>query len=185
MGTHAPLPRALVRALAACVVLIGLFLMHGLPGSNCAGQPDGGASSMTSALSMASAPLMPAAILPAGMSYPAMALTPNPLAQSVESAELAVGASAAGFAAVSGSASVSAIGPRHTGIGMAGALCVSRPPPSGPAGVAVLLLVVGVLAFGGMTGLAGPTGRFPRGRGLRAPPVAGAVLLVSLCISRT
>jgi hypothetical protein len=66
---------------------------------------------------------------------------------------------------------------------MAGGLCVSRPPPIGPGVLA--LLVVGVLAFGGMTGLAEPIGRFTRGRGRRAPPLAGAILLVSLCISRT
>ena len=175
------LGRAVVaRALVACMVLTGLFLMHGLPGGNCAGQPDG-ASSTTSASMMPA----PGSASPGSMSYPSMGLTSSPLAQSVEAAELAVGVSAAGSAAVSGSASVSAIGPSRTGAGMAGGLCVSRPPSSDLAGVAALLLVVAVLAFGGMTGLAGPIGRFPRGGGLRAPPVAGAVLLVSLCISRT
>jgi hypothetical protein len=180
VGTHAPLPRALARALVACVVLAGLFLMHGLPGGDCAAQPDGGASSMTSASMMPA----PGSIAPASMSYPSMGLMSSPLAQSVEAAEPAVRFSTAGSAAVSGSASVSAIGPSRTGAGMAGGLCVSRQPPIGP-GVLALLLVVGVLAFGGLTGRAVPIGRFPRGRGLRAPPLAGAILLVSLCISRT
>ncbi len=174
MGTHAPLPRALARAVVACVVLTGIFLMHGLPGSNCAGQPDGGASSMTSASMMPA----PASIAPAG-------LKPSALAQGVEAAEHGVDASAALSATMSGSAPVSVLGLGHTAAGMAGGLCVSRPPQSGLPGGLALLLAVAALAFGEMTGLAGSTGRFPRGRGLRAPPLAGSALLVSLCISRT
>jgi hypothetical protein len=49
VGIHALLPRVLGRALVACVVLIGLFFMHGLPDVNCAGKSDGGASSTTCA----------------------------------------------------------------------------------------------------------------------------------------
>jgi hypothetical protein len=71
-----------------------------------------------------------------------------------------------------------------TGAGVAGAVCVSRPPPRDLAALLAFLLMAFVVAIGEAVGLGRSTGRFPRGRGMRAPP-AGTVLLVRLCISRT
>ena len=180
MGTDTRLPQALAPALVACVVLAGLFLMHGLPGGDCAGHAGGGASSMMSASRM------PASRTPVAIAHPLRALTSNPVGPTIEADQAATGVDdwAARYA-VSRSVSMSAIDSSNTGAGMAAALCVSRPPQSDPAGVLTLLLVVGVLASGLMTGPIGLFGRFPRGGGLRAPPPAGSVLLVSLCISRT
>lgn len=65
-----------------------------------------------------------------------------------------------------------------------GALCVSTPPPPGWAGLLALLLGVSVV---GLARAMNSPGRAtsPRNQRLRAPPMAGSALLMSLCLSRT
>jgi hypothetical protein len=66
----------------------------------------------------------------------------------------------------------------------AGAVCVSTPPPTGWAGVLALLLAIGAVWLASVLRSPQPTMR-PRNLRLRAPPPAGAALLMNLCVSRT
>jgi hypothetical protein len=172
VGTHAPLARAGARVLVAVVVLAGLFLMHGLPAGNCLGHGAAAASSMTSAVMADPAIEMMPILVEKGMAADAAMAVRPPVAPLP---------SMAGFRP----AAVSPADAQAPGAGMAGAVCVSRPPPPGLASLLALSLLVGAVAVGEALGLGGLTSRFLRGRGLRAPPQAGAALLVRLCISRT
>lgn len=172
MGAHAPLPRAVARVLVAFVVLAGLFLMHGLPAGDCGGHGAASASSMTSAV----------------MADPAIEMMPIPVEKGMPAeAAMAVRGPLVPSPPIAGSraAAVSPPDAAAPGAGTAGAVCVSRPPPPGLATLLALSLVAAVVAIGEAVGLGGLTGRFPRGRDLRAPPPAGAALSVCLCISRT
>jgi hypothetical protein len=66
----------------------------------------------------------------------------------------------------------------------AGAVCVSTPPPPGWAGLLALLLAIGAVGLAGVLRSAQPATQ-PRNLRLRAPPLAGAALLMNLCVFRT
>jgi hypothetical protein len=122
------------------------------------------------------------------MADPAIEMMPIPVEKGMATeAAMAVRGPLVASPSIAGSRAAAASQPdmAATGAGTAGAVCVSRPPPPGLAALLALSLVAAVVAIGAAVGLGGPTGRFPRGRGLRAPPPAGAALLVHLCISRT
>jgi hypothetical protein len=68
--------------------------------------------------------------------------------------------------------------------GEPGALCVSTPPPPGWAGLLALLLAVSVVGLESVLDSADGATR-PSNLRLRAPPLAGFALLMTLCVSRT
>jgi hypothetical protein len=68
--------------------------------------------------------------------------------------------------------------------GEPGALCVSTPPPPGWAGLLALLLGISVAGLGSVLGLP-DRATHPTGQRRRAPPLAGSILLMNLCVSRT
>lgn len=64
-----------------------------------------------------------------------------------------------------------------------GALCVSTPPSSGWTGLLALLLSAGMISLANAV-RSPDTATHPRNQRLRAPPPAGPVLLMNLCVSR-
>jgi hypothetical protein len=66
----------------------------------------------------------------------------------------------------------------------AGAVCVSTPPPPGWVGLLALLLAIGAVGLASVLRSAQPATQ-TRNLRLRAPPLAGAALLMNLCVSRT
>ncbi|WP_322760443.1 hypothetical protein [Frankia sp. Cr2] len=160
MGSRTAPARATVRLVLASVVLAGLFVMHGvLAGQGCPGG--------------------------AGAAGPPMAVHGSATGHDASPmAQMAMYLPAAGqvVSPVTAASHVTAM-VRGDGGGH-GALCVSSPPRPGLAWLLALLLGVGMVAWA-LPAWPWSAHGDRAGHGCRAPPPAGACLLVRLCVSRT